>query len=477
MLNSKKKLDPVKIYEQADQIAYTKAIRSFSDDVKHNEPSHIDNGFNDGEITAYVKAINEFDVSDLDAASDKIIDQYQKAEAEAYQKALKSFNAPVQANPLTDHPNFSKGEEDAIRNYHLYAKAYSEGQKAAYEKAFKAFNETVHPVGYKPQPIKGFLKNIPEALFVAKMMQTRDSATKGMYIYSNWITIYALTKRMWETGTEMTWDSFKNFATDMSVFVEEVMEDMPKGSTQVTQIPDLLREIIDLWPPLKMIAGGARIVYDEEDDAQENPLDKRFESVTVPGRKMEVLADVNSKAPDGNFIYTDEDMRAVEEVKLKFKAIFRVILDMKGEIQKRSELYDSLLRLRQGLDKLQDVFDPKKLDKMTDLSNIDLGVVESIKQQLKDIYSNRYLDPQIAGLIKKIDDKIDMDTWFFKANSNTGDPLDRNPLHKLRRGVNRVILRLNGSQIMEGLRAANAYYDQIWAAIHKGRQLVAPTRP
>ena len=72
------------------------------------------------------------------------------------------------------------------------------------------------------------------------------------------------------------------------------------------------------------------------------------------------------------------------------------------KIQKRSELYDSLLRLRQGLDKLQDVFDPKKLDKMTDLSNIDLGVVESIKQQLKDIYSNRYLDPQIVGLIKRL---------------------------------------------------------------------------
>lgn len=477
MLNSKKKIDTLKIYEQADQVAYTKAIRSFTDNVKNEEPSHIDHSFNDGEINAYVKAINEFDVSDLDAASDKVIEQYQKAQKDAYRKASKSFTSPVQADPLTDHPNFSKGEIDAINKYNIYTKAYSEGQKAAYEKAFKAFNDTVHPVGYQLQPIKGFFKNIPETLFVAKMMQSRDAATKGMYIYSNWITIYSLTKRMWETGSEMTWDSFKNFATDMSVFVEEVMEDMPKGSTQVTQIPDLLREIIDIWPNLKMIAGGARIVYDEEDDAQENPLDKRFESVTVPGRKMEVLADVNSKAPDGNFIYSNEDMRAVEEVKLKFKAIFRAILDMKGEIQKRSELYDSLLRLRQGLDRLQDAFDPKKLDKVTDLSNIDLGVVESIKQQLKDIYSNRYLDPQIASLIKKIDDKIDMDTWLFKANSNAGDPNDRNPLHKLRRGVNRVILRLNGSQIMEGLRAVNAYYDQIWAAIHKGRQLVAPTRP
>ena len=140
------------------------------------------------------------------------------------------------------------------------------------------------------------------------MMQTRDSATKGMYIYSNWITIYALTKRMWETGTEMTWDSFKNFATDMSVFVEEVMEDMPKGSTQVTQIPDLFVKSL-ICGHLKMIAGGARIVYDEEDDAQENPLDKRFESVTVPGRKMKFWLMLILKLPMVTSIYTDEDMR------------------------------------------------------------------------------------------------------------------------------------------------------------------------
>lgn len=459
MPNQDKKIKDIeRIYREADERAYVKAIRSFSKDVGDEEPSLIDEEYENGEIAAYVKAISSFNVDDLDAAADNMIKQYKAAETEAYNKAIKSFNSDFDLAEISEHPSYAKGEA------------------AAYQKAMASFNQklednvvktakTVKPV------IKGFFKDVPESLYLAKLMYTRDVAAKGMYIYNNWVTIYLLTKRMWETGMEMSWDAFKNFATDMSVFVEEVTEDMPDGSTQITQVPDLLHEIIELWPNLHMIAGGARIVYDDNDDAQANPLDKRYESVEVPGRKMEVLADVYSKTPDGSFIYTDELQRAVEEIKLKFKNLFRIIIDMKGEIQKRSELYDSLLRLRQGLDRLQDIFDPKKLDKDTTLRNIDLSVVESIKQQLQDIYSNRYIDPQIAALIKKIDDKIDIKTWFYK-----GDPNSNNPLNKLRRNINRVFLRINGSQVMEGLRAANAYYDQIWAAIHKGKQLVAPSR-
>ena len=425
-------------------------------------------------MEAYVKAVLSFNVDDLDAAADNIIKQYKAAEAEAFNKATKSFNKEV-GDPITDHPSYSKGEEAA------YQKAMASFNQViatdseladAHNAVQKTINEKIKTM-VPEKGVKGFFKNVPESMYLAHLMNQQDKATKGMYIYNNWVTIYLLTKRMWETGMEMSWDAFKNFATDMSVFVEEVTEDMPDGSTQISQVPDLLREMIELWPNLHMIAGGARIVYGDDDEAMSNPLSHRYESVEVPGRKMEVLADVYAKTPEGSFIYADEFQRAVEEIKLKFKALFRVIIDMKTEIQKRSELYDSLLRLRQGLDKLQDIFDPKKLDKMTDLSNIDLGIVESIKQQLKDIYGNRYIDPQIAALIKKIDDKIDMNTWFFKANSNAGGS---GVLHKLRRNLNRVILRLNSSQILEGLRAANAYYDQIWAAIHKGKQLIAPSR-
>ena len=50
---------------------------------------------------------------------------------------------------------------------------------------------------------------------------------------------------------------------------------------------------------------------------------------------------------------------------------------MKGEIQKRSELYDSLLKDYVGVDRITGMYSIKKLDKMTDLGNIDLGVVES----------------------------------------------------------------------------------------------------
>ena len=455
------KKDLNKIYREADEIAYVKATRSFSKDVTPQDPSLIDEEYENGEIEAYVKAVKSFNVDDLDAAADNLVKQYKAAEATAYAKAIKSFNTPFELSEISEHPSFAKGEEAA------YTKAMASFNQKIENEYIQSFTKAMPST----QVVKGFFKNVPESLYIAKLMNSRDVAAKGMYIYNNWVTIYLLTKRMWETGMEMSWDAFKNFATDMSVFVEEVMEDMPDGSTQISQIPDLLHEIIELWPNLRMIAGGARIVYNDDDDAMANPLGNRYESVEVPGRKMEVLADVYSKTPEGTFIYTDELQRAVEEIKLKFKALFRVIIDMKGEIQKRSELYDSLLRLRQGLDRLQDIFDPKKLDKMTTLSNIDLAVVESIKQQLKDIYSNRYIDPQIAQLIKKIDDKIDIKTWFYRGSEG-----GFGPLNKLRRNINRVILRLNGSQIMEGLRAANAYYDQIWAAIHKGKQLTAPSR-
>lgn len=463
---SAKTKDLEKIYREADEMAYIKATRSFSKDVNPEEPNFIDEEYENGEIAAYVKAVKSFNVDDLDAEADNLIKQYKSAEIEAYNKATKSFNTPFEVSEISEHPSFAKGEAAA------YTKAMASFNQKIEDDYIQSFTKTI-PAPAANQKVRGFFKNIPESLYLAKLMYSRDAAAKGMYIYNNWVTIYLLTKRMWETGMEMSWDAFKNFATDISVFVEEVMEDMPDGSTQVTQIPDLLHEIIELWPNLHMIAGGARIVYNDDDDAMANPLNNRYESVEVPGRKMEVLADVYSKTPEGSFIYTDELQRAVEEIKLKFKALFRIVIDMKTEIQKRSELYDSLLRLRKGLDQLQDIFDPKKLDKMTTLSNIDLGVVESIKQQLKDIYSNRYIDPQIAQLIKKIDDKIDIKTWFYKGTDGGGG---FGPLNKLRRNINRVFLRLNGSQIMEGLRAANAYYDQIWAAIHKGKQLTAPSR-
>lgn len=471
-MNMPKKTNTVKdlekIYKEAEDMAYVKATRSFSKDVGATEPTHVDKAYEEGEISAYVKAAQSFNVDDLDAEADHLVKQYKRAEAEGYSKAAKAFSTPFEVSEISEHPSFAKGEEAA------YRKAMASFNQKVEDEYIQSFNKAVDqsPKG-NVESVRRFLKDIPESLYIAKLMNSRDtsSAAKGMYIWNNWVTIYLLTKRMWETGMEMSWDSFKTFATDISVFVEEVMEDMPDGSTQISQIPDLLHEIIELWPNLHMIAGGARIVYGDDDDAMANPLGNRYESVEVPGRKMEVLADVLSKTPEGSFIYDSELQRAVEEIKLKFKAIFRVVIDMKAEIQKRSELYDSLLRLRQGLDRLQDIFDPKKLDKMTTLSNIDLGIVESIKQQLRDIYSNRYIDPQIAQLIKKIDDKIDIKTWFYKGSEG-----GFGPLNKLRRNINRVILRLNGSQIMEGLRAANAYYDQIWAAIHKGKQLTAPTR-
>ena len=462
-----------KIYSEAEYIAYTKAIRSFSGEVGHNEPTLIDDQYSDGEIKAYVKATTIFEGDDLDLESSNIIKTYKDAEKEAFNKAIKSFNDPVYSDPLTDSPSYNKGVSDAIRDRQRYVESFSKGEADAYIKAIQMFDSPVFSETYHSRPTRYFFKNVPESLYCAKILQNKQNATKGMYIYQNWITVYLMTKRLYETGTELTWESFKNYATDLSVFIEEVTEDMPKGSTKVTELPDLLREIGDIWPPLKMIAGGARIAYDENDESQSTPLDKRYEAVIVPGRKMEVLGDVLSKTPDDYYIYDEKDQRAVEEIKMKFKEVFRNIIGMKEEIQKRSELYDSLLKLRQSLDTLQDLFDPKNLSKGSVFDEINLATVENIKLQLKNIYTNRYLDPQMASLVKKIDDKIDMDTWIFKANSNEGGV---DILHKLRRGVNRVILRLNSDKIVEGLRAINAYYDQIWASIHKGRQLVSPSK-
>ncbi len=412
------------------------------------------------------------------------VSRYWQAEKAAYEKAMRIFSGKVAANPKVaqkadlERQQFAEGDRAAFAKAQAVfganivsvsdpvQKAFLKGQQDALEKAEKAFSGHAETVK-KTEP--SFFKNAPESLVVCKMLNAPTHVSqKGMYIYQNWLTVTQLAIRLWQTKYEITWNAFKGFATDTSIFIEEVMEDMPAGSTEVVQLPDILREISDQWPQLMGIVGGARIQYLEEDEDLQDPQADRFEAVPVPNRKMEVLADVYSKTPDAKYIYTEEAQRAVEDILRKLRDTIKILQGMQKEIKRRSELYDNLIAMRNDLNRIREVFDPRKLDKTTTLP--DLAVVEDIKKRLIAIAQNPYLAPDLANLVMKINEKIDLDTFIFKVNANTQTGIPG--VDRVRRGVNRIIIRLNKDRIMEGLRAVDAYYNEIWAAIHKGRQLV-----